>query len=58
MTPPLPPKTAVVTVTYNSSETLPDFVRSIANEEGVSGIAIVVVDNSSRDVADIRHIAG
>ena len=56
MTPPLPPKTAVVTVTYNSSETLPDFVRSIANEEGVSGIAIVVVDNSSRDVADIRTI--
>lgn len=42
------PRVGVVTVTYNSSSVLDDFLRSIAAQEGVD-VILYVVDNASHD---------
>lgn len=43
-----PPKVAVVTVTYNSTEVLEDFLTSLEAQSGV-GVHLYAVDNASRD---------
>ena len=55
MSSPLLSSTAVVTVTYNSSSQLDDFLASITASE-TEGLGCVVADNSSTDVAITRDI--
>jgi N-acetylglucosaminyl-diphospho-decaprenol L-rhamnosyltransferase len=50
-----PTSTAVVTVTYNSSEALASFLDSTA-EASVSPLHIVVADNNSRDLEETARI--
>ncbi len=56
MTVTLPKSTAVVTVSYNSSSALEDFLASIASASSDS-LLVVVADNASWDAAEARRIS-
>ncbi len=49
------PLVAVVTVTYNTGATLETFLASVPGAS-VDGLAVIVVDNNSRDLDQIRRI--
>ena len=55
MSSPLLPSTAVVTVTYNSSSQLDEFLASVTSSE-TDSLACVVADNNSADIAMTRDI--
>ncbi|WP_158862741.1 glycosyltransferase family 2 protein [Leifsonia sp. AG29] len=50
------PRTAVVTVTFNSNAVIDDFLRSIREDAGDTA-EIVVVDNGTRDIEALRLTA-
>ncbi|MBC7595407.1 MAG: glycosyltransferase family 2 protein [Kineosporiaceae bacterium] len=55
MTVPQPASTAVVTVTYNSSEALASFLESTM-QASASPLYVVVADNNSRDVNETARV--
>lgn len=55
MTVPQPASTAVVTVTYNSSEALASFLESTI-QASASPLYVVVADNNSRDVNETARV--
>lgn len=50
--PSLPPRTTIVTVAYNSTEVLPAMLASVP-----ASVPVVLVDNGSADLADLRALA-
>ena len=50
--PSLPPRTTIVTVAYNSTEVLPAMLASVP-----AGVPVVLVDNGSADLAELRALA-
>lgn len=48
----LPPRTTIITVAYNSTEVLPAMLASVP-----AGLPVVLVDNGSADLADLRTLA-